>query len=964
MKAKSVTIFLIIVLILLVGCNSEPSVNNSSSNGEGSSSSSAAGSIEITSVKQVISDMSAIKSFKANVDGNTTAIGMQAKSDGSRALDDYLDNILVKQEEGKSPEPIEFEAVENVTFNGTQVQKGSVITQDMFPGTLDKVYVMGNYTFVSYLTFDAQVLLNSTSTQLYHDNGNERYEGNVNFNINTGNNGGESDNIWWSYYPSDNRMYVNYSHNRWWWENDQQRNDSYQINENFEFRSEKNDFVPQNENTNVSYYDTYDYYTSRFRQSFIIDNNTGLIYEIKETSTSDLNAPTYNFSIHNGVPIEQSLGPVSLSVNANDELVVEQIVANKQISILDVFTDKYGNNYILNDSFTDSSNGVVMFVTPGEYVPMKNGEVLHIAFTNVSSNNYAWWQFQTSPIQSVKIVNSDLSERELDGTESIDIGYNAYVFDTNNSKGLYDYNRRNNSSFWYSSNGNSGSYHYFSRIKDGKLYSSYSRDGNSMIYGILDLSNYNMQVFRYEGNGNYYVALDDQSVLVAERNGNTGNLYSLYVVSPFDGESGGFREYLILPNGNYSSLQDDYVEFLKKNVDVVGTSFGYNEKLNNESDSYYSYNWRYGEYTETRQDYKYNYYKKNQIGTSIGVNPTLINQDNVSWDCSDYGWHYIEGGVQKYDYEYQWYVVLEDLGTTFGYDPEKASIPGVHYTTTGSYRYGLADYVEESIYTYYSVNEVEPGQPSEHNQWGYYREGNNEYGKSFYYNGEVTVVGTSIGYKPSLARQASFYTTSDYGWHRYEGGIYRQDYDYVWTLEEEKGVTFGYDAENAAKGWLYRRSNTWYIDTAYYVEDYKYTYYEKQFVGSSFGYDEDLASRSDYYDIDYSIRDWRDRVQTGYSSDYIYFNYRDGDTDQTIRDKYYSNSNLSVDSSLLDDVTISNNDWRKYSDYRNMEFNVRSMTGSTSYKIVFDEGTGEYAAVKSSEYVAEKASLTLQPINK
>ena len=953
MKLKSVALFLIVVLIMLVSCNSDPKVNGSDNNSS-SSSSSVAGEIEITSVKQVISDMSAIKSFKANVDGNTTAIGMQAKSDGSRALDDYLDNILVKQEEGKSPEPIEFEAVENVTFNGTQVQKGSVITQDMFPGTLDKVYVMGNYTFVSYLTFDAQVLLNSTSTQLFHDNGNERYEGSVYFNYNTGNNGGESDNIWWSYYPSDNRMYVNYSHNRWWWENDQQKEDRYQVNENFEFRSEKNDFVPQNENTNVSYYDTYDYYTSRFRQSFIIDNNTGLIYEIKET-TSELNAPTYNFSIHNGVPIEQSLGPVSLSVNANDELVVEQIVANKQIKIIDVFSDKHGNYYVLNDSFTNSLNGVVMFVTPGEYVPTKSGDVLHLTF-NSSYNN--WWELRTFPIQSVKVVNSDLSERELDGTESIEIGYNAYVFDTNNSKGLYEYNRHNDSSFWgYNNNSETGSNHYFSRIEDGKLYSSYSRDGSIMIYSILDLSSYNTQVFRYSGNGNYYVALDDQSVLVAERNGSAGNLYSLYVVSPLDGESGGFREYLILPNGNTNSIQDDYVEFLKKNVDVVGTSFGYNADLNNSSDRNYSYNWHEGEYTETVWDSDYYYYDKTPLGSSIGVNAELRDTENVGCDIRDYGWHYVENGVLKYDYDYTWYEE-EVLGRTFGYDPEMAAIEGVTYRTENR-RNGLANYVQDYVYTYYRVEVDENGS---NYQPGYWRDNSGEHSAQFRYNGEMVQKGSSIGYDKNLMSLATFYTKTDYGWKYIEGGVYTTDYEYVWTKETVKGYSFGINPEYIDNGWRYRTVGSSYRGTVYYVEDYIYDYYKKELVGQGFGYDETLARKSDFYET--RNYHYGTRTRYGYNNDYIYYNYKDGDTEQTLRDKYNSNSNLSVESSLLDDVTINYEDWRKYSDYRNMVFNVRSMTGSTSYKVVFDEGTGEYVAVKSSEYIAEKASLTLQPINK
>ena len=967
MKIKTVALSLIVVLILLVSCNSEPKTGASDG---GSSSSSikinADQKYEITDLGQVLVDMSGMRNFKVNVDRSTAAIGMQAVSDGSRSMDDYLEKILVKQEEGSStPEPIKYEAVNKTELNGQSINKGSVVDQAQIPGKLDKVYVMGDYTFVSYLTVDAQVLLNSTATQVKRESsGYVRYEGNIELRTDNNNGAGERDYIWYSYWTNNDYIYIQYNHSKWWNENGQYKEDRYDYSEDLRFRTDETNSPAINENGSVTFYDTFDYYTSLYRQSFIIDNNTGLIYEIKSQDQSSMNEPTYNFSIHAGVPFEQSLGPVTLSVNENHELVVDPLIPNSQIVILDTFKDKYGNIYIFNDSYAEKSDGIVMFVTPGEYVPTQTGEVLHITFTNVDSNNYDWWRYYTLPIQSVTVMNADLSERAVRNDDNFDIAYDAYITDFRNySMGLYQYNNQNNknNNNWSWNDNRTGSRHFFFKLKDGKLYTTYSKDSNRANLCILDLGTYQMSVYYYEMTGKQFIVLDEEHVLVASRNSDSGNMYSLYVISPFDDVSGGFQEYRLQADGISNNGYDSYIDFLKRNADIVGTSFGCNDQLRAEADNYQAYNWHYGTYTETIYDTDRTYYKKRLIGTSIGEDPDMRTRNDVTWDLSDYGWHFVEGGVRKYDYEYHW--VEEDVkGVTFGFDPTmETRFPGITYRTQNG-RTGFADYAEDYVYTYYSVVENPNGENTED---AYYRLNGTDQLKTFRYNGAPVEVGTSTGYNRDLASNSTYYTKSDYGWHEVDGGVYRYDYEYVWKYDIDHGYTFGYDAEKAAKGWQNYRVGNQFIGTAYYIQDYIYTYYEKELIGTSFGYDDDLSRRSDYEESNWNNRHWGTRTKTGYSNEYIYYNYRDGDDENTLRSRYNTNGSLVLNgSSLLDDVSIPNNSWNNTSDYTRLTFSVKDKTGTTSYKIIRDEVHGGYVAMKSSEYIAEKASLTLQPINK
>ena len=124
------------------------------------------GTITINGMSDILYDMSVFSHLKANVGTNTEAIGLQKISSrsSSRGLDSYLDSftdsIIVKMDSGSEAEPIQFEVVSNtnedgsqiIGFDGKKLNNGDIITQGIIPSKVDKLYVAGDFTFVSYLT--------------------------------------------------------------------------------------------------------------------------------------------------------------------------------------------------------------------------------------------------------------------------------------------------------------------------------------------------------------------------------------------------------------------------------------------------------------------------------------------------------------------------------------------------------------------------------------------------------------------------------------------------------------------------------------------------------------------------------------------------------------------------------------------------------------------------------------------
>mgnify|MGYP001133674325 CR=1 FL=1 len=929
-KKSFLVVFVVLsVFVLLVGCDSNPSVNGNTNGNtnDGGSQNIGEGNVEINSLSDVISNMSALKYFKANIDSSTAAIGMEEESSSSKGMLQYLDKILVKLDEGSSTtEPIEYTVVNTkdsngndvLGFDGSKLQPGQVVSQSIIPGKLDKVYVAGDYTFVSYLTVDTYKLMNYKENR---DNGNNWFSGNIQGDINyNGNNGGTRESIWWSFPISGESLSITYNYARWWNDSDGKHHEvNEQKDETVSLRTSKNDYHAPLENEGVSYYDTFDYYTSKFRESFIIDNKTGLIYSVGDM----------DFSFQNGVAIDEKLGPVSIETNSDGTLQVEQLVGNSRVYISHVFKDKYGQYYIYNDSLSEQVGHVMFFKEKGEYIPTKEGIVLHLTIANIGS----WNMFG---IASIAVVGENFSERALTTDDSFIINYSSSYYNNQLSvmpNALRLYNETNGNSDYWSvfQNNNSGTNYTFFNVKDGKLYCFYPNGNSNLYFSITDISeNYNTKILSFNSNDNttYFSYLDEDTILVASKENNSYNLYSYDVTKSVEE---GLWQYIVLPNGEQSYVGSDYDSFRKRYSDLVGISFGSSSELEAKSDysnciwgNYYQ-NWK-----DVRvDDYDYTFYKKNIVCKSFGSNPEYEGK-GYNVETSNYHYEKNTSGIMEMGYLCTWKRSSETK-TTFGYDPTMEE-QGYEFVKGSNYKQGIVHYLQLNVYTYYKDGEV------------------------------VATRVESIDPEPTVEYDN---WTSEQKWIYFENGVRQYDYDYIWSKWEVVATSNGFNPEYAENGWRYSESD-YALRIPDYIQDYDYTYYDIIELGTVFGNNPDPAWD---YDSNYTKSgNWHSDIQRRfvYDYDYEYYKFKDGYGEDSVRALWNKNNGgpiVSLDRKIISGVVINSNNWNSYNAL-DMTFDKVSFGGSTTYKIVFNDLSEEYNAVEFSSYVAEKHSVTLQPINR
>jgi hypothetical protein len=292
---------------------------------------------------------------------------------------------------------------------------------------------------------------------------------------------------------------------------------------------------PGNPDSNGYYeYDRQNYYNDDYHQTFVIENNTGNIYPLDNDA--------YIETIHNGLlKIKNSPYIYDCRIKGNNELEIFSLFQNTTVTLYDYYKDKYGNNYIYNNTLdaVDAATNTIYFKRP-EYIAATSGEVVHVQgvqalvsipynpqsayFNDIGDSN--WWADLgisgsypvTTAVTGVSVMTSDCASRAV--TEMDDLKFP--VFD-----GYYGKEYR----------GISG----FSHIKDKKLffiknYSGYFgeveivaldtdtaavihaidcslKDATAGLYSESEALNYNTVLIQDYVNGKvYYYKIDYSSV--------------------------------------------------------------------------------------------------------------------------------------------------------------------------------------------------------------------------------------------------------------------------------------------------------------------------------------------------------------------------------------------------------------------------------------------------------------------
>jgi len=163
------------------------------------------------------------------------------------------------------------------------------------------------------------------------------------------------------------------------------------------------------DHTGIALYDKCDYTSNSERQSFVIDNTTGLVYALDGFSID---------RIENGVIISSDKH-FDMEAQENGELKFTQIVQNETIEVHSVYKDKYGTKYVHNDSLDgyDEANKTVYYKIV-QYYLSDEGVVLYI---DVDPNYHEVW-FNPYDIakeyRSIQKIGADFVKSEISNTET------------------------------------------------------------------------------------------------------------------------------------------------------------------------------------------------------------------------------------------------------------------------------------------------------------------------------------------------------------------------------------------------------------------------------------------------------------------------------------------------------------------------------------------------------------------
>jgi len=226
----------------------------------------------------------------------------------------------------------------------------------------------------------------------------------------------------------------------------------------------------------VATYDKNGYFSTTTRQSFVIDNATGYVYQLKDFSID---------TIKNGLIISSGKH-FDMNVADTGELNFVQVVRNETLRIYNIFKDKYGNKYVQNDYLDayDEENKTVYY-TKTNYFLSREGIAIHIdytgqfnysgmpsSFTILEKMDANFTPSQISETENYKIYYSPCNGNSIHDESSVVISHieNGYLYMYSTQGGAYSYFRRINT---------------VSKVQESMSYGTYGYDGGNWDYNCL-----------------------------------------------------------------------------------------------------------------------------------------------------------------------------------------------------------------------------------------------------------------------------------------------------------------------------------------------------------------------------------------------------------------------------------------------------------------------------------------------
>jgi hypothetical protein len=183
-------------------------------------------------------------------------------------------------------------------------------------------------------------------------------------------------------------------------------------------------FIPLNQNyrpiysdltfdyDGLAFYDKMEYHSNSVRQSFVVDNDTGLIYKIENVDIE---------MISRGILwLQNNLVPHDLRINSSGELEFFPLFTNTSIIAFDAFKDTYGNTFVFNNRLNsvDLASKTTFYVAYVNYWGQPNsqlGRVIQSGFDQdqLSVAGFAkgttYWLTETNHVLK---IDSDLNTKD------------------------------------------------------------------------------------------------------------------------------------------------------------------------------------------------------------------------------------------------------------------------------------------------------------------------------------------------------------------------------------------------------------------------------------------------------------------------------------------------------------------------------------------------------------------------
>ncbi|MBR3876309.1 MAG: hypothetical protein IKJ25_06005 [Clostridia bacterium] len=170
----------------------------------------------------------------------------------------------------------------------------------------------------------------------------------------------------------------------------------------------------------IAHYDKCDYFSDSERQSFIIDNATGYVYQINNFNIKEIQGGCLLSADDNFI--------YDFKINANDEVEIFSLFQNDTITWYSCFKDKYGNKFIQNNRLNtyDKATNTYFYVFDSSNSQYNKGINYELTSTNEAIKlSFGDMNRIGNHVINASIILANGEERSISKDDNFEIYYNS-----------------------------------------------------------------------------------------------------------------------------------------------------------------------------------------------------------------------------------------------------------------------------------------------------------------------------------------------------------------------------------------------------------------------------------------------------------------------------------------------------------------------------------------------------------